>query len=72
MSNWNISRGYSGRDYIDIINVFNCSNIIVKNPGTAFHYTSFENCIKMLKKANDKDYLELFASHFSGVCRSSP
>ena len=65
MSNWNISRGYSGRDYIDIINVFNCSNIIVKNPGTAFHYTSFENCIKMLKKANDKDYLELFASHFN-------
>lgn len=66
MSNWDISRGYSGRDYVDIINAFNNSSKIIKNSGTAFHYTSFENCIKMLKSPNEKEFfLELFASHFN-------
>lgn len=65
MVSWDISRGYSGRDYNSIINAFNNSSNIKENLDTAFHYTSFENCIKMLKKSNENNYLELFASHFN-------
>ncbi len=63
---WNISQGYSSRDYNHIINAFSQDSEIKKNQNSAFHYTSFENCIKMLKAPDENDfYLELFASHFS-------
>lgn len=67
---WNISQGYSSREYNFIINAFDSDSKIKKNEASAFHYTSFENCLKMLKNAHAKDtdekdyYLELFASHF--------
>lgn len=65
-SKWNISRGYSSREYSSIINAFQKNSKIVKNNSTAFHYTSFENCIKMLKPPSASEYyLELFASHFN-------
>lgn len=67
MSNiWNISQGYGSREYRYIINAFDQDSKIIENKSTAFHYTSFENCIKMLIPPNGNDYyLELFASHFS-------
>ena len=66
MSNlWNISQGYGSRDYGYIVNAFDRDSKIKINKKPAFHYTSFQNCIKMLKSPNSKEfYLELFASHF--------
>lgn len=64
----NISRGYSNKTYENIINAFSVDSKIKRNTNSAFHYTSFENCIKMLKPqddGNDETYLELFASHFN-------
>lgn len=64
---WNISQGYSSKEYGIIINAFDSNNNskIEKNICSAFHYTSFENCIKMLKPPESCDYLELYASHFN-------
>ncbi len=62
---WDISQGYSRSEYDSIINAFDANSKIRKNTRTAFHYTSFENCIKMLKSPNDDGCLELFASHFN-------
>ena len=62
---WDISQGYSSRAYNNIINAFDEGSKIKKNKSTAFHYTSFSNCINMLKAPSTDDYyLELFASHF--------
>lgn len=63
---WNISQGYGSREYRYIINAFGSGSKIIKNETSAFHYTSFENCIKMLIPSNKENgyNLELFASHF--------
>lgn len=63
---WNISQGYGSRQYSYIINAFSSDSRIIKNDKSAFHYTSFDNCIKMLKPTDENDYyLELFASHYN-------
>ena len=62
---WNISQGYGSREYRYIINAFGSGSKIIENKTSAFHYTSFENCIKMLLHSKENKYhLELFASHF--------
>ncbi len=67
-STWNISQGYSKREHDRVINAFRPNSSIKKNHRSAFHYTSFETCIKMLKpfyeEGEEKPYLEFFASHF--------
>ncbi len=66
---WDISRGYSGEAYGEIVKAFNAKGTIRQRRSPAFHYTAFDTCLNMLKyKKSDKKtpkYLELFASHIS-------
>ncbi len=63
---WDISQGYGSHQYSYIINAFDSNSKIIINNTSAFHYTSFDNCIKMLKPTDENDYyLELFASHYN-------
>ena len=65
---WSIEQGYSKYQYDCIISSFSINNLIEKYTKPIFHYTSFENCLNILKfqKGNKKEvFLELYATHFS-------